>query len=81
MKKKIERYYYQLIDGCGRAECSNEFCASSSTFKYPGIQANQAAAVSLELLKNQSLLCEPQAGNPLKLKKVGNIESIGWVNG
>ena len=70
MKKKIERYYYQLIDGCGKENCSNEVCASSPSFKYAGIQANQAAVLSLELLKNKSLLCELQVDKPLKLKKV-----------
>lgn len=28
-RKLIERYFYQLIDGCGNPNCDNEFCASS----------------------------------------------------
>lgn len=28
-KKLIERYFYQLVDGCGDPNCSNEYCASS----------------------------------------------------
>lgn len=28
-RKLIERYFYQLVDGCGDPSCSNENCASS----------------------------------------------------
>lgn len=28
-KKLIERYFYQLTDGCGNPNCDNKFCASS----------------------------------------------------
>lgn len=28
-KKLIERYFYQLVEGCGDPNCSNEYCASS----------------------------------------------------
>lgn len=28
-KKLIERYFYQLTDGCGNSNCDSEFCASS----------------------------------------------------
>lgn len=28
-RKLIERYFYQLTDGCGNATCENEHCASS----------------------------------------------------
>lgn len=28
-KKLIERYFYQLTDGCGNTSCENENCASS----------------------------------------------------
>lgn len=28
-KKLIERYFYQLVDGCGDPNCVNEYCASS----------------------------------------------------
>lgn len=27
--KKLERYFYQLTDGCGNPSCENSFCASS----------------------------------------------------
>lgn len=32
-KKLIERYFYQLTDGCGDPNCSNENCASSGKVK------------------------------------------------
>lgn len=28
-KKLIERYFYQLTDGCGNPNCDNKYCASS----------------------------------------------------
>lgn len=28
-KKLIERYFYQLTDGCGNPHCDNKYCASS----------------------------------------------------
>lgn len=28
-KKLIERYFYQLTDGCGNPSCDNKYCASS----------------------------------------------------
>lgn len=28
-KKLIERYFYQLTDGCGNPQCDNENCVSS----------------------------------------------------
>lgn len=28
-KQLIERYFYQLLDGCGNANCDNQNCASS----------------------------------------------------
>lgn len=28
-KKLIERYFYQLTDGCGNPNCDNQHCASS----------------------------------------------------
>lgn len=28
-KKLIERYFYQLTDGCGNPDCDNKYCASS----------------------------------------------------
>lgn len=28
-RRLIERYFYQLTDGCGNPACDNEYCASS----------------------------------------------------
>lgn len=28
-KQLIERYFYQLVDGCGNPNCDNKYCASS----------------------------------------------------
>lgn len=28
-KQLIERYFYQLLDGCGNPNCDNKYCASS----------------------------------------------------
>lgn len=33
-KKLIERYFYQLIDGCGNSNCDNEYCASSGKVRF-----------------------------------------------
>lgn len=32
-KKLIERYFYQLTDGCGNSNCNNVYCASSKTVR------------------------------------------------
>lgn len=36
-KKLIERYFYQLIDGCGNSNCDNEYCASSGKVRHASI--------------------------------------------
>jgi ubiquitin-protein ligase E3 A len=33
-KKLIERYFYQLIDGCGNSNCDNDYCASSGKVRF-----------------------------------------------
>lgn len=33
-RRLIERYFYQLTDGCGNPACDNEFCASSGEVSY-----------------------------------------------
>lgn len=35
VKKLIERYFYQLTDGCGNPNCDNKFCASSGQVSLP----------------------------------------------
>jgi hypothetical protein len=46
-KKLIERYFYQLIDGCGNSNCDNEYCASSGKVR----------SVLLLTVENNELLC------------------------
>lgn len=37
-KQLIERYFYQLVDGCGNSNCDNQYCASSGEV---GFDTNQ----------------------------------------
>ncbi|XP_054260809.1 ubiquitin-protein ligase E3A [Macrosteles quadrilineatus] len=55
-KKLIERYFYQLTDGCGNSTCNNEHCASSGKVK--GLSPNQAAAQAIQLFREDARLCE-----------------------
>ncbi|KAK6637179.1 hypothetical protein RUM44_007593 [Polyplax serrata] len=55
-KKLIERYFYQLVDGCGDPNCSNEYCASSGKVK--NLTPNQAAAQAFQLFSQEAKLCE-----------------------
>ncbi|XP_066998612.1 ubiquitin-protein ligase E3A [Anabrus simplex] len=57
-KKLIERYFYQLIDGCGNSNCDNEFCASSGKVK--NLTPNQAAAQAIQLFSQEARLCDTQ---------------------
>jgi len=51
----IKRYFVQLTEGCGRAECSNEHCATGN--KTP-LSRNEAAATALKLLGKKAKICE-----------------------
>ncbi|GAB0091217.1 Ubiquitin-protein ligase E3A [Sergentomyia squamirostris] len=55
VKKRIERYFYQLLEGCGNATCGNRFCASSG--KVPALTPDQAAARALQLFAEEAKLC------------------------
>ncbi|XP_045533813.1 ubiquitin-protein ligase E3A [Papilio machaon] len=56
-KELIERYFYQLLEGCGNPNCDNEYCASSQKAKK--LTANEAAAVAIKLAeKKEALLCD-----------------------
>ncbi|KAK7870299.1 hypothetical protein R5R35_011808 [Gryllus longicercus] len=57
-KKLIERYFYQLIDGCGNSNCDNEHCASSGKVK--NLTPNQAAAQAIQLFSQEARLCDMQ---------------------
>lgn len=54
-KQLIEQYFYQLSNGCGDANCSNEHCASSGTMT--ALTPNEAAAHALYLYKTDAKLC------------------------
>lgn len=55
VKKRIERYFYQLLEGCGNSGCGNRFCASSG--KVPALTPDQAAARALQLFAEEAKLC------------------------
>jgi len=52
-QRLIEKYYYQLTQGCGQAVCTNPNCASTS----PPPSPNEAAAKALYLFKVRAPLC------------------------
>jgi ubiquitin-protein ligase E3 A len=55
-KKLIERYFYQLIDGCGNPKCNNKYCASSG--EVGQLTPNAAAARAIQLFSQEAKLCE-----------------------
>ncbi|XP_023210591.1 ubiquitin-protein ligase E3A-like [Centruroides sculpturatus] len=71
-RKLIERYYYQLTDGCGKPECSNIHCASSG--KIQKLSPDQAAAMALQLFVShpRAKLCESNSPKMAKLPEVFN---------
>jgi len=52
----IERYYYQLTQGCGKQNCDNQHCASSGQFSRP-LTPDEAAVRSLQCLSSKVRLC------------------------
>lgn len=60
-KHLIEHYFLQLTEGCGNADCKNEYCASCRDFR--PLDNNAAAVKALELFKINAKLCRPP---PLK---------------
>ena len=59
-KQCIERYYTQLTEGCGAAECQNEFCRSSAQFSQRDLPKDQAAVRAMHLMRDYGTtkLCE-----------------------
>lgn len=61
VKERIEKYFYQLTDGCGNEDCKNENCASSGKVSVSTplvlvkILSNYAEVTSIE--KKNSFLC------------------------
>lgn len=64
VKELIEKYFYQLIDGCGNDGCNNENCASSG--KLASLSPNEAAGMALKLWKSDAKLCDP---HPAKIAR------------
>lgn len=52
----IEKYYFQLTDGCGNPQCDNPNCASSG--KVGNLSSNEAAGKALQLCAARARLCE-----------------------
>lgn len=69
-KKLIERYFYQLTEGCGNPSCTNKDCASSGEFT--PMSPNDAACHALKLFKEEAKLCEQ---HPPKIAKINLIDS------
>ncbi|XP_065079468.1 ubiquitin-protein ligase E3A [Ochlerotatus camptorhynchus] len=63
-KKLIERYFYQLVDGCGNPKCNNKYCASSG--KVEKLTPNAAAARAIQLFTQEATLCDT---HPSKVPK------------
>ncbi|KAJ6648241.1 Ubiquitin-protein ligase E3A [Pseudolycoriella hygida] len=69
-KKLIERYFYQLSDGCGKPNCSNKNCASSGSVE--ALSPNQAAARAIQLYSQEAELCEL---HPAKVAKTQDCKA------
>ncbi|XP_050691382.1 ubiquitin-protein ligase E3A-like isoform X2 [Eriocheir sinensis] len=52
----IEKYYFQLTNGCGNPHCDNPNCASSG--KVGPVTSNEAAGKALQLCAARARLCE-----------------------
>ena len=46
----IQKYYYQLTEGCGQTRCDNPNCASSAASP-PSLSPNEAAARAIQCVK------------------------------
>ncbi|CAD7081216.1 unnamed protein product [Hermetia illucens] len=68
-RKLIERYFYQLLDGCGNPKCSNKYCASSGEVEQ--MTPNQAAARAIQLFSQDAKLCDAQ---PAKIAKTTQVD-------
>lgn len=55
-KQLIERYFYQLLDGCGNSDCDNKYCASSGEAR--NLSPNEAAAEAIKLFYKEARLCD-----------------------
>lgn len=56
MRSLIERYFYQLLEGCSNKQCGNVNCKSSG--QVSALTPNQAAAKALQLFFQGASLCD-----------------------
>ncbi|XP_033631620.1 ubiquitin-protein ligase E3A-like [Asterias rubens] len=73
VQKRIEQYFYQLVDGCGNSKCSNEHCASSRGQR---LSHNEAAAKALALCKAQAQLCYQASLTTTKQAKTTHSKNV-----
>ncbi|KAF5287693.1 hypothetical protein FQA39_LY15793 [Lamprigera yunnana] len=84
VRKLIERYFYQLTEGCGNPTCDNRHCASSAEFEK--LSANQAAALAINLFSQEARLCETHPSKMArtqsrsKLTENNSDDSFGSLN-
>lgn len=64
-KQLIERYFYQLSNGCGNLHCTNTNCASSGQFE--ALTPNQAAARAIQLFSEDAKLCDFPANKTARI--------------
>lgn len=78
-KKLIERYFYQLSDGCGKPNCANKNCASSGSVE--ALSPNQAAARAIQLYSQEAELCELHPAKVAKTQdsRLNIDDSSGYV--
>ncbi|KAF5298616.1 hypothetical protein FQR65_LT09712 [Abscondita terminalis] len=75
VRKLIERYFYQLTEGCGNPTCDNKHCASSAEFER--LTANQAAALAIHLFSQDARLCET---HPSKMPRTQSRSKLSESN-
>jgi len=71
VQRLIERYYYQLTQGCGR-HCDNPLCFSSGAITSP-LAPNEAAAKALQCLKDRARLCSQSVQSDEQMEIVEDI--------
>ena len=69
-KQRIQQFYFQLTEGCGRSNCSNADCASNPSFEK--VSSDEAAARAMIMFKNKVALCEKP---PSKVPRTDSDES------
>uniref|UniRef100_H2ZI00 HECT-type E3 ubiquitin transferase n=1 Tax=Ciona savignyi TaxID=51511 RepID=H2ZI00_CIOSA len=55
LKLRIQQFFAQLTQGCGRQHCPNENCASNSTIKQ--LSCDEAAVQAIHLASSKAELC------------------------